>query len=306
MATVKDPVPHIIRTADDPRQTGVWTARLSRIEQINSKIRLLRLSLQRDGPPLRHLPGQYIDLYIPNIDVVGGFTITSPPQSASPSQDDPHIELAIQSSPSNPPAAYLWRPAPEILDSTVTFRVGGNFVYPPPTLNRDECRALERVVFVAGGVGINPIMSMISAMHAVGADKVGGMTRTVRVLYVSRREKNAETGAEEEILFEKRLKCIAETWKGHDRVDFKYNLFVTGGQSGTGGTKQDEVEQGNMLTRYRRIQHGDLFDALGSESGRGHTAVYVCGLPTMTDEFVALLQKAPGMEDRRVLCEKWW
>ncbi|KIX92150.1 uncharacterized protein Z520_12143 [Fonsecaea multimorphosa CBS 102226] len=303
MATVKDSVPHIIRTAEDPRQSGIWTARLSKIEHVNSKIRLLRLSLQRDGPPLRHLPGQYIDLYIPNIDVVGGFTITSPPQSTSPSQDDPHIELAIQSSPSNPPAAYLWRPAHEILDSTVTFRVGGNFVYPPPTLNQEECRALDRVVFVAGGVGINPIMSMISAMHVLGADKLGGMPRTVRVLYASRRERNDETGAEEEILFEKRLKGIAEKWRDHDRVDFKYSLFVT---SGTEETKQDEVAEGNIATRYRRIKHDDLFDALGPEGSRAHTAVYVCGLPTMTDEFVALLQKAPGMEERRVLCEKWW
>ncbi|EXJ74442.1 uncharacterized protein A1O5_02738 [Cladophialophora psammophila CBS 110553] len=308
MATVKDSIPHIIRTAEDPRQEGIWTARLSKIEHVNSKIRLLRLSLQRDGPRLHHLPGQYIDLYIPNIDVVGGFTITSPPQSSSQSQDDPHIELAVQSSPSNPPAAYLWRPAQEILNSTVTFRVGGNFVYPPPTLSQEGCQKLDRVVFVAGGVGINPIMSMISALDVLGADKAGGMTRTVRVLYASRRDKkNDETGsAEEEILFEKRLKDIAEKWKNHDRVDFKYTLFVTSGESGTERTKEDEVEDGNMATRYRRITHDDLFEALGPEGGRDHTVVYVCGLPAMTDEFVALLAKAPGMEERRVLCEKWW
>jgi len=29
-------------------------------------------------------------------------------------------------------------------------------------------------------------------------------------------------------------------------------------------------------------------------------------LPTMTDEFVELLKKAPGMDEKRVLCEKWW
>ncbi|OAL26141.1 hypothetical protein AYO20_10194 [Fonsecaea nubica] len=306
MATVKDSVPHIIRTAEDPRQRGIWTARLSKVEHINSKIRLLRLSLQRDGPPLRHLPGQYVDLYIPNIDVVGGFTITSPPQASSLSQDDPHIELAIQSSPSNPPAAYLWRPAQEILGSTMTFRVGGNFVYPPPTLDQEECRALDRVVFVAGGVGINPIMSMISAMHVLGADKLGGMTRTVRVLYAARRERNGETGLGEEILFEKRLKDIAAKWENHAHVDFKYTLFETGGHGDADGAMQDDVVQGNTATRYRRFNHDDLFDALGPEGSRTHTAVYVCGLPTMTDEFVALLQKAPGMEDRRVLCEKWW
>ncbi len=49
MATVKDSIPHIIRTADDPRQNGVWSGRLSNIKQVNSRIRLLRLSLPKDG-----------------------------------------------------------------------------------------------------------------------------------------------------------------------------------------------------------------------------------------------------------------
>lgn len=49
MATVNDSIPHVVRTAEDPRQQGVWTARLSRIEQVNPTIRLLRLSLPKDG-----------------------------------------------------------------------------------------------------------------------------------------------------------------------------------------------------------------------------------------------------------------
>jgi hypothetical protein len=66
MATVKDSIPHVIRTADDPRQSGVWPARLSKIDQINSSIRVLRLSLPKDGvcvvvlempkPPSGYLP----------------------------------------------------------------------------------------------------------------------------------------------------------------------------------------------------------------------------------------------------------
>src|SRR5271155_4389667 len=49
MASVHDSIPHIIRTANDPRQTGLYNATLSHIEQVNSKIRLLRLSLSKDG-----------------------------------------------------------------------------------------------------------------------------------------------------------------------------------------------------------------------------------------------------------------
>ena len=49
MATVKESIPHIIRTSEDPRQKGLWTARLSNIEQVNSRIRLLRFSVPKDG-----------------------------------------------------------------------------------------------------------------------------------------------------------------------------------------------------------------------------------------------------------------
>ncbi|KAK5050409.1 hypothetical protein LTR84_003690 [Exophiala bonariae] len=302
MATVKDTIPHIIRTAEDPRQKGVWSARLSKIEQVNPKIRLLRLSLPRDGPPLRHLPGQYVDLYVPNIDVVGGFTITSPPQASSQAQQDPHIELAIQISPDNPPAAFLWRPESEILNSTLSFRIGGNFVYPPMTLKRTECESIDRVVFIAGGVGINPIMSMISTLNEAGTTRVlGGMPKHVRVLYTSRRERNPD-GQAAEILFENRLKSIAENWNTHQQqVDYQYAFFETSEPSSVGAPKP-----GNMAVHSRRISQNDLLEALGSEDGRANTVVYVCGLPTMTDQYVELLKNAPGMDEKRVLCEKWW
>jgi NAD(P)H-flavin reductase len=206
-------------------------------------------------------------------------------------------------SPSNPPAAYLWRPVNEILDSKLSFRVGGNFVYPPPSLNKQECEGIDRAVFIAGGVGINPVMSMISAMDGVGAGRLGGMARNVHVLYSSRRSWDEGTGKEGQILFEERLKKVAKRWEGHRDVDYRYTLFDT---SESKGRREDE-EDGNCRFRYgKRISQEDLFAALGPEDGRRNTVVYVCGLPTMTDEFVALLQKAPGMQERRVLCEKWW
>ncbi|KEF54346.1 uncharacterized protein A1O9_09512 [Exophiala aquamarina CBS 119918] len=245
--------------------------------------------------------GQYIDLYIPNIDVVGGFTITSPPQASSQVQEDPHIELAIQISPDNPPAAFLWRPASEILNSTVSFKVGGNFVYPPLSLDRSECEEIDRVVFVAGGVGINPIMSMISTLDEVGTSQTrGGMVKSVRVLYTSRRETDSK-GQAAEILFETRLRGIAHKWERHEHVDYRYSFFDTSGQTGTGQSTPN-----NMSTYARRIAKEDLFEALGPEAGRANTVVYVCGLPTMTDEFVDLLRLAPGMDEKRILCEKWW
>lgn len=98
------------------------------------------------------LPGQWLDVFVPGISKPGGFTITSAPSRAqkspappagaapadgtdpapAPSAPEPYLELAVQKSPDNPPAQYLWRPVSEILHSELRVRVGGSFVWPPP------------------------------------------------------------------------------------------------------------------------------------------------------------------------------
>lgn len=130
------------------------------------------------------LPGQWLDVYVPGIQQAGGFTITSTPSDAHrlPTPDAtgtviqdskltaqhaeigavatgsngryPYVELAVQNSPSNPPAAWLWRPTKEILGREINVRVGGSFVWPPATIPVGK---IEKVVFVAGGVGIKYI-----------------------------------------------------------------------------------------------------------------------------------------------------
>lgn len=235
---------------------------------------------------------------MPGLTNVGGFTITSPP-STTRQPTDPYIELAIQISPNNPPAAYLWQPTETILNKPVSFRVGGNFIYPPATLSQEECKAIDRAVFVAGGVGINPIMSMLSAVDGIGPSRMGGLPRRTSVLYTSRRNKKADNDSPEAVLFEQRLLKLANKWESSKDVDYKYIFFETSGGGKTG-------EEGNVTCKDRRISHEDLFEALGPENDRKHTVVYVCGLPAMTDEFVEVLKKAAGMDEKRVLVEKWW
>jgi len=158
------------------------------------------------------------------------------------------------------------------------------------------------VVFIAAGVGINPIMSMLSAMSLRAPSWVDGMVRHVRVLYSTRRID------EEEVLFEERLSRMAEKYRvGHagdklTEVNFEFTMYETN------GSDAKSEEKGNSATKrkYRRITHDDLTAALGPENLRGNTLAYACGPPDMTDDFVAFLQKSPGMEEKRVLCEKWW
>ena len=57
---------------------------------------------------------------------------------------------------------------------------------------------------------------------------------------------------------------------------------------------------------YRRFEERDLETALGPEPERKSTVAYVCGPPPMTDWAVDVLRSSEGMEEKRVLCEKWW
>lgn len=91
---------------------------------------------------------------MPESDKAGGFTITSSPRDALPQSDPDHtpfFELAVQKSPNNPPAAWLWQPAEDIQGKEISVRVGGSFVFPPPNLDLSK---IKRVIFIAGGVGI--------------------------------------------------------------------------------------------------------------------------------------------------------
>jgi hypothetical protein len=118
-------------------------------------------------------------VHVSSIKNAGGFTITSTPDDAIASQSIsrkesnspdaptgshqnegnqistyPYLELAVQDSPTNPPAAWLWKPEHEILDQALAVRVGGRFVWPPLSMDDASVQQIEKVVFVAGGVGI--------------------------------------------------------------------------------------------------------------------------------------------------------
>jgi len=57
---------------------------------------------------------------------------------------------------------------------------------------------------------------------------------------------------------------------------------------------------------FRRFEKEDLLRAIGPVAKRSRTLAYVCGPPAMTDWAVAKLKEIEGMDEKRVLCEKWW
>lgn len=58
-----------------------------------------RMRLRVESPTFTFVPGQWVDVYIPDIDHVGGYSLTSLPSEL------PRVELAVKAS-AHPPAAW--------------------------------------------------------------------------------------------------------------------------------------------------------------------------------------------------------
>lgn len=250
---------------------------------------------------LQFLPGQWLDVHLPTLSKAGGFTITSSPSKAqiqtapsAPRQrspaPSPYLELAVQRSPTNPAAAWLWKPFPEILGKELQVRVGGSFVWPPPNI---DVIKLARVVFIAGGVGINPLISILS--HLAEAEKVPFY---ISFIYSFR---HSGEGSNEKILFEERLMEI------FDKKNIVGELIIhrTSGEAKSVNGKELRANE-KAVYRDWRVGKDDILKALGPVDDRGSALCYICGVPTMTDHFVEIAANAEGMHRDRVLLERWW
>jgi hypothetical protein len=264
---------------------------------------------------MQFLAGQWLDTYVPSSPKAGGFTITSPPSKADcdPSSDAsdseyPYLELAIQRSPSNPPAAFLFRPIEEILGSTLRVRVGGSFVFPPASI---PASSIRRVIFIAGGVGINPLISMLSHIAELeGHLSQNSFDTEVHFFYSSRLLGGGLTGDTTDNVNERMqhvlfLDRLATAWvEGH--VKGKLRLFFTGNPPRPSG--KVSLQGMDFETHFRRMSLEDLRAVVGDRDQGLDSVAYVCGVPEMTDEFVRLLTSDRGlcMDKERVFSEKWW
>ncbi|KIW02583.1 uncharacterized protein PV09_06033 [Verruconis gallopava] len=292
MATERARLPHEERTAAEPRADAIHDVILDQVEDVNDSIKLFKLKIKDSRNGVEFSAGQWLDVFVPGLSKAGGFTLTSTPRQALP--PTPFLELAVQKSPENPPAAWLWQKTSSILGSELKVRVGGSFTWPPFGWSRDRIEGIKKVIFVAGGVGINPLISMLAHMHDTSS-----ALPEIHFLYSTKppltEKQNIDPG---KILFLSRLTEMAG--QHPDRLDL--TLFLT-------CREYKKIKDPQTLGWFhdRRIEETDLRHALGENvSERSGTVVYVCGPPKMTDEIVAWFGKQDGLSDERIFCEKWW
>lgn len=156
-------------------------------------------------------------------------------------------------------------------------------------------------------------MSILS--HLAGKPPATAAAQKIHFLY-STRDPSPAHGQRDarEILFLERLARIFDG-KG---LKGELKLFLTpghrkgdgGGSGSSSGDAADgerlQIDGVNLPFLRRRMNVDDVAEIIGDD--KRSAVVYLCGLPTMTDEFVQKLTSPDGLdlERYRVLYEKWW
>jgi ferredoxin-NADP reductase len=131
---------------------------------------VMEIDLRLHSDTFSFRPGQWVDFFIPGMEAIGGYSITSTPSQL------PTLSLAIKVS-RHPPAQWVHSQAR--VGMQVHVRSGGNFHWeshaqPPPLL------------FVAGGIGVTPLYSMMQCVTQAVAEQCTpptAPTAIVQLLY---------------------------------------------------------------------------------------------------------------------------
>ena len=204
-----------------------------------------------DGPLPPFRPGQYVNLFV---DVDG--VLTSRPYSIASPPGSPYLELTVRDKPGGFVAPYLLNEL-KVGDEVETTGPAGHFYHEPLIDGND-------LVFLAGGSGITPFMSIIR--DALQNDR----PLNIHLLYGSRRPDDVIYGDE-----------LADLAARHP--NFRYTLVISEPPEGYEGVT------GFLDADLIREQVGDV---------AGKT-FYLCGPAAMYDLCLAALEEL-GVPSHRI------
>ncbi|CAL8397158.1 oxidoreductase NAD-binding domain-containing protein 1 isoform X1 [Gadus morhua] len=266
---------HLEKTSKDYRQNAVYPAQVCGIIQESDTVKRLRISVH---PDFTFKAGQWVDFFIPGVEKVGGFSMCSCPGLL---QREGVIELAVKKA-LHPPAHWIHTAC--TVGAHVAMRVGGNFFFDPrPTDPPAD------LLLVAGGVGINPLYSvLLHAAHLARQHHASGgrdyRMGSAHMLYSAK--------SVQELLFKNTILELSREFPGQ----FSCDLRVT-------EPSQDPARDQDILpvTRRGRITEADLRAHVDPQ----RTLCYLCGPPPMIEAISQSLIDL-GLPKDRILFEKWW
>ncbi|GFO37016.1 oxidoreductase NAD-binding domain-containing protein 1-like [Plakobranchus ocellatus] len=255
---------HLHRTATKPRHEVVTNAEIQEMKNLSQTVKLLKLDISNKQFAFK--AGQWVDMFIPGVDTVGGFSMASPPHILT---EFGQIHLAIKYS-EHPPAHWIHTQCQE--GSKVKLRVGGDFYYDP--VPETEPRDL---LLLAGGVGVNPLFSMLQHFAIC-------QTRSIRDLSA---HMLFSASCEDELIFKDELINLAQATK-----NVQLNLFCT----------QAKPAVANIS--FGRIQESDVHSAI-SRLDKEKADIFLCG-PSPFIEAMKSHCSSAGVSQNSIHYETWW
>ncbi|KAM9187359.1 oxidoreductase NAD-binding domain-containing protein 1 isoform 2-T2 [Dugong dugon] len=243
---------HMERTADAVRREVVSTAKVCGAANESPSVKRLHLLVAEKDFSFK--AGQWVDFFIPGVSVVGGFSICSSPRLL---EEERIIELAVKYT-NHPPA--LW-------------------IHNQPT------DASRNLVLIAGGVGINPLLSILrhsADLLRERANKGSGFEiGTIKLFYSA---KNTS-----ELLFKKNILDLVNEFP----EKIACSLHVTKQTTQISADLKPYITEG-------RIMEKEIRDHISKE-----TLFYICGPPPMTNFFSKQLENS-HVPKEHICFEKWW
>ncbi|XP_030268122.1 oxidoreductase NAD-binding domain-containing protein 1 isoform X2 [Sparus aurata] len=271
--TSKRQMDHLERTASNSRQSALYPAQVCGIMNESDTVKRLRIAVH---PDFSFKAGQWVDFFIPGVEKVGGFSMCSSPGLL---QREGVVELAVKYA-KHPPAHWVHTAC--TVGSRVAMRVGGDFFFDPlpsdPTMD---------LLLVAGGVGINPLYSIL--LHATDllhrSQASGGRDYNIGSAHLCYSAKNTQ-----ELLFKSPI--IEACQEFPDKLSC--DLHITQQSTDVEPHLQPFVSCGRITEEELRA-HVDP----------QRTLCFLCGPPPMIEAISKTLMDM-GLAKDRILFEKWW
>lgn len=208
-------------------------------------------------PKLQMQPGQWLDFRIPSCDWIGGYSLAK-------QLPDDVVQVAVKAS-NHAPAAWVTQESK--VEDDVLVQVGGTSV-----LHAD---ATAPAVFVAGGIGISPLLALYRQHVCENRPRVH--------FYYS-------ISTQDEFVFEEEL--VNDLLRPED------SLTVT-------LTQSQEWQSSAKKNVHQMVGRQHLLPFLNESISSSSNIYYVCGPPSMQDYILERLE-TQNVPSNRVVYEKWW
>ncbi|KAM9838987.1 oxidoreductase NAD-binding domain-containing protein 1 [Aulostomus maculatus] len=264
---------HLERTAGNNRQNDLYPAQVCGIIKESETVRRLRIAVH---PDFNFKAGQWVDFFIPGVEKVGGFSMCSSPGLL---QREGVIELAVKYT-KHPPAHWVHTMC--TVGSQVVMRVGGDFFFDPSVSDPSV-----DLLLVAGGVGINPLYSILlhtaDLLHLNHAS--GGRDYNIGSAHLCYSAKNTQ-----ELLFKSSILQACREFPDKFSCEFHVTQQST-----------DVEPDLQPFINCKRVTETELRTHVDPQ----RTLCYLCGPPPMIEAISKTLMDL-GLSEDRIVFEKWW